>query len=131
MHDISLQTPSLLFPAISLLMLAYTNRFVVLAGLVRKLHEEHRHDPRHNLRLEIANLRLRIRLIRGMQSTGIGSMLLCVLCMLAVLGGLNAAAPWIFGSSVVLLAASLVLALLEIQRSVDALDLHLTDLDKP
>jgi hypothetical protein len=103
----------------------------VLAGLVRKLHEEHRSDPKHSLRLEIDNLRLRIRLIRGMQSTGIGSMLLCVFCMLAVLAGLNLTALWIFGASVVLLAASLLLALAEIQRSVDALDLHLTDLDKP
>jgi hypothetical protein len=38
MNQLSLTTPALLFSAISLLLLAYTNRFLAYASVVRNLH---------------------------------------------------------------------------------------------
>ena len=43
--ELSINTPALLFPAITLLMLAYTNRFLALASLVRSLHDEYNQAP--------------------------------------------------------------------------------------
>ena len=80
MIDIDINTPALLFPAITLLMLAYTNRFLSLASLVRKLHEEYSRGEREkNLLKQIKNLRSRINLIRYMQALGVLSFLCCVL----------------------------------------------------
>ena len=88
MIEININTPALLFPAITLLMLAYTNRFLSLATLVRKLHEEYQHgDKEKNILNQIKNIRSRINLIRYMQGFGIMSFLCCVLCMYVVFRG--------------------------------------------
>lgn len=82
MLEININTPALLFPAITLLMLAYTNRFLSLATLVRKLHDEYiRGEKEKHILLQIKNIRSRINLIRYMQSFGVISFLCCVLCM--------------------------------------------------
>ncbi|MEZ5441157.1 MAG: DUF2721 domain-containing protein [Lysobacterales bacterium] len=127
--DISLTTPSLLFPAISLLLLAYTNRFLALAAVIRGLHASYRAQPEHAGYLDqIQQLRTRVRLIRDMQSFGVFSLLLCTLSMFALFGGWHQAGQWLFGASLVAMALSLALSLIEIQRSVGALDLQLADL---
>ena len=85
MIEININTPALLFPAITLLMLAYTNRFLSLASLVRKLHDEyHRGEKEKNILLQIKNIRTRLNLIRYMQGLGVLSFLCCVLCMYAI-----------------------------------------------
>ena len=85
MIDININTPALLFPAITLLMLAYTNRFLSLASLVRKLHDEYnRGEKERNILSQIKNIRSRINLIRYMQAFGVISFLCCVLCMFAI-----------------------------------------------
>ena len=66
---------ALLFPAISLIMLAYTNRFLTLATIIRNFSKEERDD---NTQAQIKNLRLRIQLIKRMQIAGVGSFFLCV-----------------------------------------------------
>jgi Protein of unknown function (DUF2721). len=43
--EINLTTPALLFPAISLLLLAYTSRFLALAALMRELHVRYKTQP--------------------------------------------------------------------------------------
>jgi len=85
--DINLTTPALLFPAISLLLLAFTNRFLALANLIRQLHANYKNDPDEILLGQIANIRYRINLIRDMQAYGVSSLLLCVICMLALFAG--------------------------------------------
>ena len=85
--DISITTPALLFPAISLLLLAFTNRFLALASLIRQLHASYKSDPDEILFGQIANLRYRINLIRDMQAYGVSSLLLCVVCMLVLFAG--------------------------------------------
>jgi len=129
MSDISLTTPALLFPAISLLLLAYTNRFLTLAGLIRKLHAEYQNEPDQMIIGQIQNLRKRVVLIRNMQALGISSLFLCVFCMFLIFAGENLAGKVVFGVSLLLLMASLALSIREIQISVNALNIQLSDLE--
>lgn len=127
---LSLATPALLFSAISLLLLAYTNRFLTIAQLVRTLHTKYKENRSHIIFGQIKNLRKRIILIRNMQVFGIISLLLCVVCMFMLYVELTAIAEIIFGVALVLLIASLALSAWEIQISVKALNLHLGDIEE-
>ena len=126
--EITLSTPALLFPAVSLLLLAYTNRFVTLANLIRSLHDKYKTDQNAVLKGQIDNLRYRVDLIKHMQASGILSLFFCVLCMFSLFAGWIQAGQWIFGVSLLLMLASLGLSLAEIWISVRALNLHLSDL---
>lgn len=127
--ELTLSTPALLFPAISLLLLAYTNRFLHLAALIRRLHSEYKAQADPLIIAQIDNLRHRLRLIKQMQSLGVSSLLGCVLCMLVLFGGQELLGKAIFGVSLLLMLASLFCSLLEIRLSEDALALHLSDLE--
>lgn len=127
--DFTLSTPALLFSAISLLMLAYTNRFLALANLVRTLHSQIKHQPDQLIMQEISKLKLRILVIRNMQIMGVLSFCLCVASMICIFFQVFLVAKIIFGASLFLLLISLALSLYEIQISVDALNLHLNDLE--
>jgi hypothetical protein len=126
--ELSLTTPALLFSAISLLLLAYTNRFLAIAQLVRTLHSKYKETPEPILFGQIKNLRKRIDLIRDMQIFGIVSLLLCVICMFLLYIMMIVIAEVIFGIALLLLIGSLVLSVWEIQISVKALNLHLSDM---
>ncbi len=131
MLEININTPALLFPAITLLMLAYTNRFLSLATLVRKLHDEYiRGEKEKHILLQIKNIRSRINLIRYMQSFGVISFLCCVLCMYTIFRGWTVAAHWIFATSLICLLVSIILSLLEIQKSTRALEVELSDIEE-
>lgn len=121
--DITLTTPAVLFPAISLLLLAYTNRFVALAQIIRNFDSEQDND---NTQLQIENLRNRIQLIKSMQEYGVISFFLCVLSMLALYAKYQLIGSWIFAGSLVFLLYSLWLSVREIRISVEALDLYLS-----
>lgn len=124
---ITLNTPALLFPALSLIMLAYTNRFLALGSLIRNLHKEYEADHDERRIGQIKNLRHRLHLIRDMQVLGVLSLTTCVLCMAFIFFGLNSAAQWIFGASLLLLAGSLMLSMYEILISTTALNIQLQD----
>ena len=128
-QEINLSTPALLFPAVSLLLLAYTNRFVTLANLVRNLHDKNKSDPNAIIIGQIKNLRYRVELIKHMQASGISSLFFCVLCMFALFAGWEMVAKAIFAFSLLLMLVSLGLSLLEIWISVRALNLHLSDME--
>jgi hypothetical protein len=128
--DLTLTTPALLFPAISLLLLAYTNRFLTLASLIRELHRSYKNNPEEIIIAQISNLRYRMELIRNMQICGVLSFFGCVLCMLTLFTGLILISKIIFGASLVLLMLSLALSLREVQVSVHALNYRLSDLEK-
>lgn len=125
---LDLTTPSLLFSAISLILLAYTNRFLSYASVVRALKEKHQqtHDPKDIV--QIANLRKRLYLTRSMQILGILSLLLCVIAMFFIYVSWQIFAAWIFGIALLLLAASLCVCIWEINISVKALEIHLEDI---
>src|SRR5512137_3028665 len=100
--DINLTTPALLFPAISLLLLAFTNRFLTLANLIRDLHARYKVDQNEVFVGQIANLKYRIRLIRDMQAFGVTSLLFCTVSMFALFAGWLDIGKWIFGFSLIL-----------------------------
>lgn len=127
--EIDLTTPALLFPAISLLLLAFTNRFLAVASLIRGLHARCQTDPNILVIGQIKNLRKRVNLIRNMQALGIFSLFLCVLAMFVIYSGRQVYGSYIFGLSLVLLMASLALSLIEIQISIQALNLELSDME--
>lgn len=130
--NIDISTPALLFPAITLLLLAYTNRFVALANLARGLRVRYKESPdmRKTLFGQIKNLRLRLILIRNMQALGIASFFCCVLCMVLMYLGRQVIADYIFGASLFLLLASLLISFVETQISTKAINLELKDLEE-
>jgi hypothetical protein len=130
MEQLTLTTPALLFSAISLLLLAYTNRFLTIATLVRNLHTVFKNDPTHILYGQIDNLRKRINLIRSMQIYGLASLLLCVLCMFLIYINRLLLAEIVFGIALILLIISLAISMWEINISVKALNLHISDLEE-
>ena len=128
--EFTLQTPTLLFSAISLLMLAYTNRFVVIANLIRELYTLHTNQPSDITFAQLVNLRKRMRIIRNMQVFGGLSFFFSVLSLLLILLEQSQFAQTMFAFSVVLLLISLVLLLMELQISVNALNIQLKDFDQ-
>lgn len=128
--DITLTTPALFFPALSLLMLAYTNRFLALANLIRNLHADYQtsHDPL--ILGQLDNLTFRVELLKQMQATGAGSILGCVICMLVLFAGWIEIGKVVFVISLFLLIASLLLSIREIWISIGALNLHLSALKR-
>ncbi|MEP0355437.1 MAG: DUF2721 domain-containing protein [Paraglaciecola sp.] len=126
--DITLTTPAMLFPAISLLLLAYTNRFLALASVIRNFDLEKENT---NSNEQIKNLRQRIQLIKNMQAAGIASFFMCVLSMLAIYANYQTVGSSIFACSLVLLLYSLWLSVREIRISIEALDMHLSQLNLP
>jgi hypothetical protein len=129
MEQLTLTTPALLFSAISLILLAYTNRFLAYASIVRNLHALFKKDPTKILLGQINNLRKRLYLTRTMQILGISSLLFCVLSMFLIYVEYQTSAEVIFGIALLLLITSLALSIREIQISVRALDLHLSDME--
>ena len=125
---LDLPTPSLLFSAISLILLAYTNRFLAYANVVRSLKDKYQQSGNPQDIEQIKNLRKRLSLTQSMQILGIASLLLCVVAMFSIYINLPELAIYLFGSALVLLAASLGVCIWEINISVKALDIHLKDM---
>jgi hypothetical protein len=130
MQSLTLTTPALLFSAISLILLAYTNRFLTLAQLIRNLHALYKNDRSQILYGQIDNLRKRINLIKNMQIYGVASLLLCVISMFLIYINWNLAAEIIFGLGLLSMIISLAISIWEIIISVKALNLHLGDLER-
>lgn len=129
--ELTLNTPALLFPAITLLMLAYTNRFLGLASRIRTLHEQYIKDNTSKTILDqIRNIRTRLHMIRYMQFMGGLSFFLCVICMFCIFKGYSAAAEGVFIASLLSLLVSLGILLWEIQISTKALELELSDMEE-
>lgn len=128
--ELQLSTPALLFSAITLLMLAFTNRFLAIATLIRGLHKNYVNEPGSEQIVEqLHNLRRRLTLIKNMQLFGVFSFLLCVVCMYLLFQGYTSAANWVFVMSMAALLIALVLSLVEIQISTQALNLELSDME--
>ncbi len=127
--ELTLSTPALLFPAVSLLLLAYTNRFLALAALIRELQARYREHPEPVIKGQIDNLRRRVNLIRAMQEADVASLFLCVLCMSLLFAGFILSGKLVFAVSLLLLMVSLALSVKEIHISVRALNLQLQDIE--
>ena len=130
MEELTLTTPSLLFSAVSLIMLAYTNRFLSYAQVVRTLKGDYDLHPTRITAAQIDNLRKRLSLIRTMQILGIVSLLLSVLCMFLIYIGLQLFSAYVFGLALILLIASLGVSFREIQISTRSLEIYLGTMEK-
>jgi hypothetical protein len=128
--EITLTTPALLFPAVSLLLVAYTNRFLALGSRIRNLHAQYKSSPDTIISSQIIILKKRVVLIRNMQFLGVASLFLCVLCMFLLFGGKLLLGKIIFGASLVFMLGSLGISLQEILISMQALNLELSDMEK-
>ncbi|TJZ62199.1 DUF2721 domain-containing protein [Sphingobacterium olei] len=127
---ITYNTAALLFPAISLIMLAYTNRFLALATLVRSLHAKYLERNKGGvLKGQIENLRYRLKLLRHMQGMGVLSFIACILCMYGIYLNNTLVAEISFASSLLFFTVSLVISFVEIQLSNKALELELSDME--
>ncbi|MBK8290143.1 MAG: DUF2721 domain-containing protein [Flammeovirgaceae bacterium] len=126
--EFTLTTPALLFPTVSLILLAYTNRFLAIAALIRKLAGDYNTKADKRTVDQIRNLRIRLRLIRDMQMLSIFSLFLSVLCMFFLFNGDILIAKYAFGASLISLLISLGMSLREIQISTRALSIQLKDL---
>jgi putative exporter of polyketide antibiotics len=125
----TLTTPALLFPAISLLLLAYTNRFLTVAQVIRHLHERcSQGQCELHVAAQLTSLHQRVTLIKRMQIFGVISFLLCTLSMFALFIQQELAGEILFGISILMLSASLILSLYEVTLSTHALNLELEDL---
>lgn len=128
--ELQISTPALLFPAVSLLFLSYTNRFLHLAALIRQLHAAWMSNGEPLLRAQIENLRKRMVLIRWMQFYGALSLLLCVVSMVAVMLG-GQIVGWIgFGGALLLMGISLAALTREVFISDGALAILLNEMEQ-
>jgi hypothetical protein len=126
----NLTTPALLFPAISLLFLAYTNRFLALGQLIRQLHGQQKQGVKHVVQKQITNLQKRLTLIRLMQVFGVSSFIICSLSMMGLFFKYIKVAEILFGFSLLFLVLSLLVSLYEIVISTDAIKIELQDLEQ-
>jgi hypothetical protein len=129
MQELTLITPTFLFSAISLLLLAYTNRFLSYAQLVRTLKDRYMEDHSALTRAQIVNLRRRLYLTRNMQLFGVGSLFLCVVTMFLIYIGLQILSAYVFGLALLLLIFSLALTVMEIRISAKSLEIYLSDME--
>jgi len=127
---LSLETPALLFSATSLILLAYTNRFLTIAQIVRSLKKNYEDNHNKSILLEIKNLNLRLTLIRYMQLFGVMCLFLSVFAMLLLYVSQKAIGIYVFGASLLCLLISLGISFWEISISVNALRVHLKDLSE-
>ncbi len=125
---LSLETPALLFSATSLILLAYTNRFLTIAGIVRGLKKNYEENQTKSILLEIKNLNLRLTLIRHMQMYGVLSLFFSVFALTLLFFDVQTWGVYLFGLSLLLMLVSLAVSFWEISISVRALRIHLSDL---
>lgn len=130
MMTLDISTPALLFPAVSLLFLAYTNRFLHLAALIRHLHRDWLELKDESLREQIENLRKRLKLIRWMQLLGAASLLLCVISMVTVILRVEPVGMIFFAAALFLMGASLTCLVMEIWCSGGALQILLNRVER-
>lgn len=127
--EITFTTPSILFPAVSLLLLAYTNRYLAIAGIIRALHARYQVDSSSVVRRQIDNLRSRLRLIRAMQAYGVVGLIVCILSVVCLFLEIRLLGVVCFGLSLLLMVISLVYCLCEILLSGRALEIELEDMN--
>lgn len=126
--NLDLTTPALLFPAISLLLLAYTNRFLTIAQLIRQLKANLNSENYIQVSRQIGNLKIRVRLIIIMQALGVLSILFCTVSMIAIFYSEDFLGYLSFGISLFFMVTSLGISLWEILISGKALDVELEEI---
>jgi hypothetical protein len=128
--ELTVNIPALLFPAISLIMLAYTNRFLALSSRVRVLHDKYQtQKERHLIFTQIKNLKYRLKLIRDMQTYGVASLLFAIVSMFFIYIASQRLAQFVFAVSLITFSWSIVLSFIEIRLSTKAIEIELSDME--
>jgi hypothetical protein len=127
--DITITTPALLFPAISVLFLAYSNRFLAIASRIREQHNLFNKTQSPVAKKQIDSLRLRIRFIVAMQILGVVGIICCTLAMGLIFYGLQYYGNMTFGFSMVFIVLSLLASISELLLSTKALNIELEDME--
>ena len=128
--ELTISTPALLFSTVSLLMIAFTNRFLAIASLIRDLHDKFRTNPETVYVDQIRNLHRRLRLIRNIQILAVLSLLVSAISMALIYWDKQLAASYLFGLALVLQISALVVSVVEISISINALQIELSDMEK-
>ncbi|WP_086931233.1 DUF2721 domain-containing protein [Agarilytica rhodophyticola] len=127
--EMTVTTPSLLFPAISLLLLAYTNRFMVLSNVIRQLSNMDGAESKDIVKRQVTSLRKRLYIIRLMQVFGVLAFVICTLSTFALFLTWLEGGKVLFGSSLILLTISLLFSLYEVHISTAAINIEIEKLD--
>ncbi len=128
--ELTVNIPALLFPAISLIMLAYTNRFLALSSRVRMLHDKYQtQEERHLIFTQIKNLKYRLKLIRNMQTYGVASLLFAIVSMFFIYIESQRIAEFVFAASLISFSWSILLSFIEIRLSTKAIEIELSDME--
>jgi len=127
--ELTVSTPALLFSTVSLLMIAFTNRFLAIASLIRDLHEKFRSNADTVYVAQIQNLHRRLLLIRNIQIISVLSLLLSAVCMLVIFQGSQETARWLFAAALILQIIALGISVIEISISINALKIELSDIE--
>ena len=128
--ELTISTPALLFSTVSLLMIAFTNRFLAIANLIRDLHDKFRTNPETVYVDQIKNLHRRLKLIRNIQVLAVLSLLVSAVCMALIYWNNQVAASYLFGLALVLQISALVISVIEISISINALQIELSDMEQ-
>jgi hypothetical protein len=128
--NLTLSIPALLFPAISLTMLAYNARYLAIAALIRSLYSQYEETDSEKVLLQVQKLTKRLTIIKNMQAVAILSFLLAVITMFLIYIELSFWAKIVFGTSLIALMLSLILSLIEVQLSTKALNIQLQSIGK-
>ncbi len=128
--SLNLTTPALLFPTISLLMLAYTNRFIAIGNRIRTLHLEHKQNPNEKILQQIKILRKRVHLVRDLQLCGIVCLFANVFTMLLIFKEYIEVATYVFSASLIIMLVAFTLSAVEIILSTRALYIQIADVEK-
>jgi len=128
--ELTISTPAILFSTVSLLMIAFTNRFLAIASLIRDLHQKFQSKPDTVYIGQIRNLHTRLQLIRVIQIISVTSLLVSAVCMLVIFGGNQLVARWLFSLALVLQISALAVSVWEISISINALKIELSDMEK-
>ena len=99
---LEITTPAVLFPTVSLLLLAYTNRFLALTAIVRQMDSSG--EVEHEF-YQVKNLRKRLNYIKKMQYFGVSSLLMCAISMLFLFLQMDFIGKISFGISLIVIFA--------------------------
>ena len=122
--------PALLFPAIPIMLLVFSNKYTALAMLIRKLHILSQDNAIRHLSVErIQILSGRLLLLRWMQTFSSIAFLFNLITIFLGYNSFQTLALNFFGIAVIFLTIAIILFIIEAQQSHHALNLHIKDLE--
>lgn len=130
MMDIAINTPALLFPAITILFLAYSNRFLTIATRIREKHADFNKTHSPVAAKQIMSFRLRLRYIVAMEMFAVLGIISCTIAMGFIFYGLQNYGNIAFAISMLFIVLSLLASIIELFFSMKALNIELEDMEE-